>query len=841
MAKLAAPIIQETLPAFFKTQGVETALSIPFTMNSSVSLSQVSNFIIKLKTVSGKNYFLTQEAFAFDLQNMVISFRIPNDKINEGQYYKIQIAYIDYNNDVGNYSSVSVIKCTSKPSIYIDGLSSGKINQRQFFYTGVYDQENCEDITEKVLYYEFKLYDNKYDLIYSSKQQVHNSTNDQLQYKSTDVFYCPYDFEKEIIYYLQYNVITVNGLELSSPIYKLWSILSVEMDLKNIVIVPELNFNNGYIKISFQEETGKDVLKGSGSYIIQRGSSSNNYSYWENLFEFNLNNENILEKSFRDFTIEQGKEYRYALIQVNNYGVYSKRITQKGSIYSDFEDVFLSDGKRQLKVRFNTKVNNFKTDILEQKVDTIGHKYPYIIRNGEVAYKDFQISGLISKISDEESIFLSLDNLDSNDFETNLTPENYYYERQFKLEVLDWLNNGQSKLFRSPAEGNYIVQLMNISLTPTDSIGRMLHTFNCNAYEICEYSIENLEKLNFRFSYINEVNKYTKFFSSMTLDTLLQQYEDWIETAVYNDEEYYKISNNLAFSNFRIDNLKPGDKILLQLVNSNEILEIVIGLTGMYEAPAGTEILNVFIPKSAYYSKPVINYQLQEKLSSNLDYIKAISTSDIGVRQFDGPMEDLITKLTSIQSPSTGEYIINPKLTLTNLYGIRFYKKFDDEIYYKDEETGKWEWDNNFNYDLKLKSPKLAFDADQEASQIYEPTKANSLFIYKLDENDLSKSVIDMSKTEYYEITNPKLLTDDIKIDFGSNVMCDIQFKIVEKEFSIETENKNLRKLKAKYNQSLQQYSENPDDEELRIKKDQNYYDFILELSANLKEDEENG
>jgi hypothetical protein len=63
-------------------------------------------------------------------------------------------------------------------------------------------------------------------------------------------------------------------------------------------------------------------------------------------------------------------------------------------------------------------------------------------------------------------------------YSTDLDNNNIFSERKFKLEVLDWLNNGKPKLFRSPQEGNYIVRLMNISLSPQDTIGRMLHTFN---------------------------------------------------------------------------------------------------------------------------------------------------------------------------------------------------------------------------------------------------------------------------------------------------------------------------------------------------------------------------
>lgn len=63
---------------------------------------------------------------------------------------------------------------------------------------------------------------------------------------------------------------------------------------------------------------------------------------------------------------------------------------------ADFEDLFLYDGKRQLAVRFNPKVATFKQNKLEQKTETIGNKYPFVIRNGAVDYKELSISGLIS-------------------------------------------------------------------------------------------------------------------------------------------------------------------------------------------------------------------------------------------------------------------------------------------------------------------------------------------------------------------------------------------------------------------------------------------------------------
>ena len=148
-----------------------------------------------------------------------------------------------------------------------------------------------------------------------------------------------------------------------------------------------------------------------------------------------------------------------------------------------FEHMFLYDGEKQLKIKFDPKVSSFKTNHLETKTDTIGGKYPMFYRNDIVSYKEFPISGLISYHSDYEKLFMDWETEDSKYFyndilkDFNKAKNDIVQEHAFKIAVLDWLNNGQPKLFRSPVEGNYIIKLMNVSLSPNDSLGRMLHTF----------------------------------------------------------------------------------------------------------------------------------------------------------------------------------------------------------------------------------------------------------------------------------------------------------------------------------------------------------------------------
>ena len=128
------------------------------------------------------------------------------------------------------------------------------------------------------------------------------------------------------------------------------------------------------------------------------------------MYRFGLKHEYPSGTIFRDFTIEQGKTYTYSLQQYNVNSVYSDR-KKSNQLYADFEDMFLYDGERQLKLRFNPQVSSFKTQLSETKIDTIGNKYPFFFRNARVGYKTFPISGLISMLTDENEFFIDYEDI----------------------------------------------------------------------------------------------------------------------------------------------------------------------------------------------------------------------------------------------------------------------------------------------------------------------------------------------------------------------------------------------------------------------------------------------
>ena len=489
LKKLSPPQISNILPAFIKGKDI----TIPFVLNSSVGAKQFNKVAIIIKTVSTgivKLELSTSEYYYNeDKRCYIVHFPCFEDA-QVGQHYKIQIA-CQMNDDIGYYSSVGVIKCTSAPQVFIKDRENTKFNNYE--YVGVYSQEGeGKDSTEKVYNYKFDLFDSANNLIATSGVLLHNSSNDEAA-SSVDSWVVRQALKSNLSYYIQYTVYTNNGLECSSPKYEI-----VEVQLENPIIHADLtaqnNFDEGYIDVIL---CGKnDNVLVTGNFILLRASSEDGYNTWYELTRFQLSrwdsNTNLL--ICQDQTVRQGVKYIYAIQAYNSVGTFSNRVENiEGEVLCDYEDMFLYDGERQLKIRFNPKVSNFKNNVLETKTDTLGGKYPFIFRNGNVSYKELAISGMLSLLSESNDD----DNLVMEEQGHWLTTNNYMREREYKLTILDWLTNGKPKLFKSPAEGNYIVRLMNVTMTPNDTLGRMLHNFNCTAYEIADYTFENLQALGF--------------------------------------------------------------------------------------------------------------------------------------------------------------------------------------------------------------------------------------------------------------------------------------------------------------------------------------------------------
>lgn len=533
--KLYPPVINNKIPAFYGN-----LITIPFELNKSVSINDIDGAELLVKSVENNSSIATisiagnpQFSNMGESQAINFTFDPKSDIFTIGQYYKFQLAFKN-KGETGYYSNIGVAKYIPTPHLTIEDMNtenSAIISKANSFYQGTYSLTSNNNIKYNVsiepLYsYYFNLYDEDQEtLLDTSGVLINNLKTLEDGTISQNSWYTSYNLEPYHNYYIQYGGTTLNGAEVISSPYRVLSPDTIDLDI-GADFLAVLDKENGCIDLSLKPNSNfNSMIK--YKFLVSRASSKNNYSTWEPIMKDHSKSFNLSISDtpnfhiWTDYTLEHGVSYIYALQAYNdNNGnkLYSNRIYSNKQadsntsmpIFVDFEHSYLFDGQKQLKLIFNPKVSSFKNTVLESKVDTLGGKYPFFFRNAQVKYKEFPISGLISFLMDKEDKFLTgISNIElqpDNDIDpcldygagdTQLTTTNIYKERLFKNEVLEWLTNGEPKIFRSPTEGNFIVRLMNTSLSPNDTVGRMLHTFSSTAYEIADYNFNNLRDYGF--------------------------------------------------------------------------------------------------------------------------------------------------------------------------------------------------------------------------------------------------------------------------------------------------------------------------------------------------------
>lgn len=690
---------------------------------------------------------------------------------------------------VGYFSTVGIIKCVAKPTVTLKDYRTDNINMFDNTFLGEYIQDTSfGDSTEKVYSYNFCIYNESNELLATSGELVHDATQDTSSDSSEDTWKIYTEFNQGEVYYLQYTVTTLNGLVVASAKYKIMKVISVPVEY-NIQLHADVNYDNGYIDVTLEgkqdetpiihydlvtsdlrynsnenyyiknqfsdndyslitdfSETSWEQLKNenklyikvtsyylleeaySGLFIITRSSAESNFKEWIEVTRFTLQSSKPSTIHFKDKTVEQGIEYKYALQQYNTYGVYSAKTYQTdhhgnlNTTIADFEDMFLSDGLRQLRIRFDPKVAKFAETIPEKKVETIGSKYPFIFRNGAVNYKEFSVAGLISYQMDDAKLFLTnselleagileydyargntkidslyqksgheanlhyeterktfYDQITGKTYTKNITKEVYepnivynedkqsYYhssidyplsdepsivrtnkdltsdnikgERYFKLKVLDWLNDGKVKLFRSATEGNYLVRLLKVSLKPQDKLGRMLHSFTCTAYEIDELSYTNLVKYGIVTP--REAYNFEEQWGNVNIKEVIKKNKPDKDGFILISPEGIGM-NTIAISNFA-----PGDQIKVVYDQDNENI-FTIGVTGNLSLDKDDRtIVKVYIKLNDQittyndFERELI-YSYSASTKTRFDSIAEVKIQTRTAEQFVGPKENLL-------------------------------------------------------------------------------------------------------------------------------------------------------------------------------------------------------
>ena len=548
------PTLQSTQPAFLattpdyeikytlqKVTSAETIKHIQIRVVEQRSNSSIVNTSKYPDNIIYKNVDLTKEASPYGIKILTSDLRKP---WSPGVCYKIQLRFgsTSFPNDLSafaawkkeqinnqtfsEWSTVMVIKAIAQPEVYIENagtLRTDVIASKQTeasltpLFVGDYIDNAFEEPLEK---YKFDLYDETGKTLIESSDWIQAVSGKN----------CSYRFKTMLTnnesYRVYFSIVTRNGYE-TRTYYDFQAIKVYLESLTDVSIrVDDADVfcrENGCMRIYL---TAKSPL--TGCYVLTRTSEESNYQVYEDLKYFNYFEEEFSDTLlYIDYIIESGIKYKYAFQYQNSQGLRSAPLQEDGMTVParsvDFEYSYIYRDGVQLRLKFNQKLSSFKHTTLASKQDTLGDQFPHLSKNGYAYYAEFPISGLISFQMDEDQTFFTLKTdgyyynnelvIPADKFsvstatrgdesvppylpiDSSITDNNIFIERKFREKAEQFLNDFTYKLYKSPTEGNIVIGLINMSMTPNASLGRMIFEFSATAYEVLENTIDDLNEV----------------------------------------------------------------------------------------------------------------------------------------------------------------------------------------------------------------------------------------------------------------------------------------------------------------------------------------------------------
>ena len=510
------------------------------------------------------------------------------NQFNPGEYYKVQIRFTSsieengstkdetwFNTNIANFSEwsqVVLVKGINTPRLQLRNFDN-QVNEREFALQDIslvgsviFDTEDKEYLKK----YRILLYDSSStEILQDSKEKYSNiySNPNQIYYK------IKYNLKHEESYILKIQLQTNNLYEWEETYAFTMNLVQyTTLDSSNFHIQAQPDDSGGRIKVKvFSEQKPKQL---GMNLIIRRSSSKDNFNIWEDVYTFLAKSTEVINLIWYDMTVESGIWYKYSLQQRNLQGFRSNLIIYETPIMCVFQDIFLTTAENQLKIKFNPQVNNYSHVVSESLTQTIGSKYPFIRRNGNVNYRTFSLSGTITCFMDIRQNTMHASPLDlygTNEFGGKAKYDQYnsrhninlynnsIYERDFREKVIDFLYKNDIKLYKSTTQGNILVKLMNISFTPNNTLSRHIYDFTCTVQQIDQFTIDNCDKYNIqdKGQYLNETSVSITTQGQVLAPNLNLFYinpnNDSQEEEFYKDRKIYNKNSRLVFGNAKGD------------------------------------------------------------------------------------------------------------------------------------------------------------------------------------------------------------------------------------------------------------------------------------------------
>ena len=511
--------------------------------NTSVFAGQDSNDV----TVYPQYYPIKFSDVTYDLSKKMYLLTIPPQLLktapyyNTGQYYKVQLRFdLTIDGDPTSFFKIEDDKVTAdalglasytnshldefsewstgtllKP-IFIPELSLNKFRTSEIVSITPSTDElivgslafkdisgnELDEKTEWLSWYQIKISEDSYD-----SGKIYADTSNQINYRADfSTLKANNSYTMQIIYGTNNGYIEIKEYPIEVADYN-------DTTKFSYTLLENENTGTIILDITAPEENPPT----DGSLIVRRSSHYSNFTKWDLIANYSVSSQ--FNKILVDNTVESMTGYRYQIQYITEQNVLYEPIRTK-ILHCDFYGGLFSDNEKTLNISFNFQPSNRTNAVNRTKIDTLGGRYPLFTQNSKLKYHTYNISGRIST-EDNGELFLPKDKLFGNEYYNyrynpsttsphttecqTVKPNNdWLYEREYRDVVEEWLNNGKPKLFRSMTEGNIIVMLDGVSMTPDAVLGRRLYDFSATMYEIGDG--KDINSL-ISFGLFNEINE----------------------------------------------------------------------------------------------------------------------------------------------------------------------------------------------------------------------------------------------------------------------------------------------------------------------------------------------
>ena len=389
---------------------------------------------------------------------------------------------------MSEWSTISIIKTLSPFDSYIQNFNKGVVNNISttvYTFVGMTNLYNSNP-KETIKSTRFVLFDFKGNQLEDSGAIIQPESQKLYNYHTFNKVLDP-----DTTYQVLFEVSTSSGYT-QSQLYD-FAVVLEDRDITYSIELNENYYGMSSEEISLTKTMVRLVVKDAAysdenlkpnTYLIRRASSKDNFETWIDLAELRCAiGTSELYATYNDIMVESGITYKYT---VQPKMLNTSRLVVSDSVEATpvYEHTWLlGQNNAYLSIGFNLNLSNFKTVIKEAKIETIGSQYPFFVRNGDIKYREFSLSGLICQNMD------ATNSLRIGEYENR-----HIQERMFRDSLHELLLDGRPKLFKSETEGLILVYLSNVSLTPNNVLGRMLYDFSMTATEIGRVDVDNLSE-----------------------------------------------------------------------------------------------------------------------------------------------------------------------------------------------------------------------------------------------------------------------------------------------------------------------------------------------------------